>query len=241
MMDRSIPKPGFPPYYSPDFFTTIRNAKDDTSLNITMMTTSEWSTFLVEENVTMTTLPDLTREFTPCKAELAQPSNDWQQSWSLARMKGLGPEHTSFLWKLVHLLLPIKERLHRLSPGTSPTCSLCNQNLNEDMVHAFLSCDYNQGAGDALAQVLSQHLPSISMVKILRLELGELSEELEFPLVWFTAPFLLAMWERRSGNKRIRCYEIRAEMEGKIYLQRETSFREHVPNVKLLCDRLATI
>ena len=54
------------------------------------------------------------------------------------------------------------------------------------------------------------------MVKILRLELGELSEELEFALVWFTAAFLLAMRERRSGNKRIRFYEIRAEIEGKI-------------------------
>ena len=109
------------------------------------------------------------------------------------------------------------------------------------MVHNFLSCDYNQGAGDALVQVLSQHLPSISMVKILRLELGELSEELEFPLVWFTAAFLLAMWERRSGNTRIRYYETRAEIESKISLLIETSFREHVPNVKLLCDRLATI
>ena len=52
MLDRSIPNPGFPPYYPPDFFRTIRNAKDDTSINITSMTTSQWSTFLVEENVT---------------------------------------------------------------------------------------------------------------------------------------------------------------------------------------------
>ena len=50
--DRSIPNPGFPPYYPPDFFRTIRNAKDDTSINITSMTTSQRSTFLVEENVT---------------------------------------------------------------------------------------------------------------------------------------------------------------------------------------------
>jgi hypothetical protein len=45
MLDRSIPNSGFPPYYSPDFFNTIKNAKDDTSLNITMMKTSEWKPF----------------------------------------------------------------------------------------------------------------------------------------------------------------------------------------------------
>ena len=241
MLDRSIPNPGFPPYYSPDFFNTIKNAKDDTSLNITMMTTSEWTTFLVEENVTMATLPDQTRDFLPCKAELAQPSNDWQKTWYLATMRGLGPEHTSFLWKLLHLLLPIKERLHRLSPATSPTCSLCSNSSYEDMDHAFLTCDHNQGAGDALVQVLSHHLPSISMEKILILEFEELSEDDEFPVVWFTAAFLLAIWERRTANQRIRCYEIRAEIEGKIALLRETSFKEHVPNLKLLCDRLATI
>ena len=102
-------------------------------------------------------------------------------------------------------------------------------------------CDHNQGAGDALVQVLSQHLPNISMEKIMRLEFGELPEDDEFPAVWFTAAFLLAMWERRSANQRIQCYEIRAEIEGKIALLRETSFKEHVPNLKLLCDRLATI
>ena len=90
MLERSIPNPGFPPYYSFDFFNTIKNAKDDTSLNITMMTTSEWTTFLVEENVTMTTLPDQTRDFLPCKAELTQPINDWQKTWYLARMNCYG-------------------------------------------------------------------------------------------------------------------------------------------------------
>ena len=109
------------------------------------------------------------------------------------------------------------------------------------MDHAFITCDHNQGAGDALAQVLSHHLPNISMENILILEFEELSEDDEFPVVWFTAAFLLAMWERRSANQRIRCYEIRAEIEGKIALLRETSFKEHVPNLKLLCDRLATI
>ena len=102
-------------------------------------------------------------------------------------------------------------------------------------------CDHNQGAGDALIQVLSQHLPNISMEKVMRMELGELPVEDEFPVVWLTAAFLLAMWERRSANQRVRCCEIKAEIEGKIALLRETSFKKYVQNVKLFCERLATI
>ena len=95
--------------------------------------------------------------------------------------------------------------------------------MEEDLDHAFLMCDFNHGAGEQLTQDLSQHLPQMSMEKILRLEFGELSEEMELPFVWFTAAFLLAIWERRFGQRRICCYETRAEIEGKIVLLRETA------------------
>ena len=115
------------------------------------MTTSQWSRLLIEDNLTMTTLADSSRMFTPCKAEILNPSSDWELSWHLVRLKGLGPDHSSFLWKLVHQLLPVKARLHRLSPSTSPLCTLCKNNLNEDMIHSFFSCTFNQAAGQALA------------------------------------------------------------------------------------------
>ena len=210
-------------------------------MDITTMTTSQWTKILVEDNVTMMTLEDASRMFAPCKAELAQPSNNWELTWYFARLKGLGPDHTSFLWKLIHLLLPIKERLHRLSPTTSPLCNLCSNNTNEDIEHAFVTCTFNQGAGQVLTEVLRQHLPNINMDKIMRLEFEELSEDMELPVVWFSAAFLLAIWERRSGNTRIRSYEIRAEIEGKISLLRETSYNHHVENLRFLCERIACV
>ena len=48
-----------------------------------------------------------------CKAELRSPGTDWELSWSLSRLKGLGSEATSFLWKLLHCILPAEERLSR--------------------------------------------------------------------------------------------------------------------------------
>ena len=177
------------------------------------MTISLWTRLLVEDNLTMYTLADHTMEYIPCKAELASPTTDWDLTWQLVRLKGLGPDHSSFLWKLVHLLLPIKERIHRLSPTTSPLCTL--------------------------VAVLRDHMPTINMEKIMRLEFTDLEEDMEYPAVWFTAAFLLAIWERRQSGTRIRCYEIRAEIEGKISLLRETRFSEQVEKLKMLCRNIA--
>ena len=157
------------------------------------MSIKQWCQLLVEDNLTMVTLPDNTMEYLPCKAELANPTTDWKQSWRLARLKGLGPDHTAFLWKLLHLLLPVKERVHRISPNTLPSCQLCNQNQNENMSHAFLTCTFNMGAGQALVEILKDPMPNITMDKILRLEFQDIEEEMEFTLVWFTAAFLFAI------------------------------------------------
>ena len=177
-------------------------------------------------------------EYIPCKAELASPTTDWDLTWQLVRLKGLGPDHSSFLWKLVHLLLPIKERIHRLSPTTSPLCTQCNDNMIENLLHTFDTCSNNNGAGPTLVAVLRDHMPTINMEKILRLEFTDLEEDMEYPAVWFTAAFLLAIWERRQAGTRIRCYEIRAELEAKISLLRETRFSEQIYKLKLLCRNI---
>ena len=81
-------------------------------------------------------------------------------------------------------------------------------------------------------------MPNINMEKILHLEFYEVDEDMEFPVVWFTAAFLFAIWERRSNATRIQKYEIRAEIEGKVSLLRETRFHEHVENLELLCQEI---
>ena len=109
----------------------------------------------------------------------------------------------------------------------------------ESLHHTFNSCSHNNGAGPALVAVLRNYMPTINMEKIMRLEFNDLEEDMEFPTVWFTAAFLLAIWEHRQSGTRIRCYEIRAEIEGKISLLRETRFSSQVEKLKLLCRNIA--
>ena len=238
VLDESyLPNPSYPPYYPPQFFETILQVRESSTLDITTMTTSQWTKELVEVHVTMTTQPDNTRSFTPCRAELAQPGNNWELTWHYARLKGLGPDHTSFLWKLVHMLLPVKDRLHRLSPATSPICNLCPDNINENLDHAFNSCSFNQGAGTLLTSVIRESFPDVSLEQILRLGFDEMPEDLELPVIWFSAAFLLALWNRRCSSTRVRTYDIGAETESKVSLLRETRFSQHVEKLNLFCLR----
>ena len=79
------------------------------------------------------------------------------------------------------------------------------------------------------------YMPTINMEKILLLDFYEIADDMEYSAVWFTAAFLLAIWERRTSGTRIRSYEIRAEIKGKISFLRETRFSEHVEKLKLMC------
>ena len=71
-------------------------------------------------------------------------------------------------------------------------------------------------AGDTRVAVLRDIMPDITMEKILRLE----------------------FWEKRTKGLRIRTYEIRAEIESKVSLLRETRFNDYAADLKILCEKL---
>ena len=51
--ETSLPNPGFPPFYSQNFFDTIRQVHHESPLNISQMTEKQWYTLLLEDNCTM--------------------------------------------------------------------------------------------------------------------------------------------------------------------------------------------
>ena len=72
---------------------------------------------------------------------------NWGRSYSLARLKGLSPDHKSVLFKLLHQLLPTGERVHRLQPNKSPACTLCRTGPVDTLLHACTECEANNAAG----------------------------------------------------------------------------------------------
>ena len=67
----------------------------------------------MEQDITMIEQVDSPMQYIKTRSELASPNTDWENTWRRARLKGLGSEATSFLFKLLHLLLPTEQRLAR--------------------------------------------------------------------------------------------------------------------------------
>ena len=145
--DNTVPNPGCPPYYPESFFDTIRRVHLETPLDVATMSIKEWTQVLTEENLTMDITTTNTRQYKPCRAEIASPSTDWALSWKFCHLQGLGSDLASFNFKLLHKLLVTKEWIHHLAPAASPLCSH-SSNANEDLLHALINCDYNQDAGN---------------------------------------------------------------------------------------------
>jgi hypothetical protein len=216
-----------PPYYSASFFSAIKWVKENTPLNVTTMTTAQWYRVLVEKEVTMVEGNDSNMEYIRCRAELASPVTDWEASWRRARIKGLGSEATSFLWKLMHRLLPTEQRIARILPNSSENCKYCPMQTPADLVHSFFNCVKTRVVGRSLLTALRQHDPSVTPSGLLRLEFQE-EGDMERPLVWMTAHILNYMWITRTNGRVVDLVLTRAMLESKINLLRETRYSNEV-------------
>ena len=216
--DRTLSNPGFPPFYSEAFFSTIQHVHQDSPLNIATMSESQWYMLLLEDKVTMEVREEQSRQFILCKAEIVNPSTNWEVIWRRARLRGLGPELTSFLFKILHKLLTTQERVARTNPTVSPLCKApgCSGEESEDLVHALVTCAGNMGVGRSVLDSVSRFVDKLTDVQF------ETEESLELPVVWFLAVSWSTIWEARLLGRRPELYRVRADLEAKVSLLRET-------------------
>ena len=175
-------------------------------------------------------------QYKPCRAELNSPNTDWALTWKLCRLQGFGSEQTSFNFKLLHGLCVTKVRLHEITPTTSLMFTV--HSGKKDLQHAFFNCEFNGGVGQRLLLTARRILPSVSGPALLRLELQDLSESCEYANTFLITSILRLIWDKRMTQSRITLYEIRATLEAKCLLLRETRFALHAP---LLEDMLKNL
>ena len=238
--DTSVPNPGLPPFYTLDFFRKIREVHIQTPLNITTMTEKQWYRIYLEDS----TMQELTAgevSYIPTRLELASPETDWENSWRLARLKGLGPEHGSFLFKLLHKLLVTKERLNRTNQLASSICQArgCSEDSVETLEHALVSCRANNNMGMALMHTLRLNQYHLTVDAALRLELTA-EEDDELPLTWLLAATFQAIWEQRQSSMKVEPYLVRAQLEAKVNLLRTTRYTDCATKldemIQVMCD-----
>ena len=91
----------------------------------------------------------------------------------------------------------------------------------ENLAHALLFCQTNDGVGKNLLELLKGLIPGIEAEAALRLEL-HVDQDLELPLVWYIATVLHSVWNLRQSGTKVQQYLVRAQLEAKINLLRET-------------------
>ena len=102
-------------------------------------------------------------------------------------------------------------------------CKLCPDQIQEDLVHSLISCPANQGVGEAVLLCLPNHVQEgVHHLGVLQLHL-HLDDVHELPVVWFLAVAWNSIWEGRKVGRRPELYRVRADLEAKVSLLRETS------------------
>ena len=73
-----------------------------------------------------------------------------------------------------------------------------------------------------LVNCVKTYLPGISNSEILCLELANLEEEKQFPVILLLATTLNFIWTQRMSGSKFRTYQVRSEIEQTINLLRTT-------------------
>ena len=160
------------------------------------------------------------RELIPCRIEELSPTLQWGESYRLSRLHGLSPTSKSFLFKLLHQLLPSRERLHRILPTNSPLC-WCDSGEIESYQHCFYSCTKNKEAAESLLRCAMVYDAGLTAEKSLTLQVTA-DEVFMLATITILTTGLETIWANRQLKKVTTPFMIRAELECAVSIRRRS-------------------
>ena len=139
-------------------------------------------------------------------------------------------------------ILPTKARLNRIIPTkhASPSCLHCGvagHRLEEDLEHALITSEGNQGLPALLLQLLRTHSPGISHEQLLSLDLN-VDKSMELPLTWIISNMFSLIWQQRREGI-VRRAKTRAKLEARCSLLQEGKVRALANAFPLTEEKLA--
>ena len=144
-------------------------------------------------------------------------------TWTLTETKGLNSDQSSFLFKLLHQLLPTQDRINRITnePGL---CKVC-QASPEDLSHAPFSCPSSKPVADLLLSFVHIVVPGISSQRLLRLDFGTPLEGTDqLAILGLVSTGLTYIWQARAEKKVVAQYKMRAELDAMISTLRRSRY-----------------
>ena len=188
--------PPLPPYYTETFFVTIRKAKQS-GYNVVTMTTRQWYRYLLNEDILKTIQEDGSITNRLCRSERLYSEVEWDTTWVRSRLSLFSSTTTSFLFKLLHDILPTEERLNQTIRNNEAICRFnCPSNSISNSEHCFFFCSKSRVVGSWLLQLCQTFGPATESC-ILKLNVAD-----NIPLIWITGNTLQFIWSKRSAGKK---------------------------------------
>ena len=107
-------------------------------MNIVRMSTRQWYLYLMDREIFKKTMSDGSQENNLCRIERNSPDFDWTLTWEKIRLPLLPSDAVSFLWKLIHEILPTEERINSTVGNIPATCRHCCEDQHvADQIHCF--------------------------------------------------------------------------------------------------------
>ena len=122
---RNITAPPKSPNYDENFFSSIKEVRNEGLLNILTMTSGMWYRVLVENMVTHQAHGN-SIDYIPCRAERNHPTVDWERTWSLAVAPGLSSLTSLSSGECSTICIPARTGSSGCDYPTSPLTFLLN-------------------------------------------------------------------------------------------------------------------
>ena len=143
---------------------------------------------------------------------------DLEQTWTPAVTPGLPSDQTTFLWQMLHDILPTRERLS-MPDISSPTCDLCTMEAEDNIQHALLQCSFNS-ANSLILRTIQTILPNAQPSQVVLLQLP-VEEDLRLPITFLISSCLSQVWQSRKLKKPGPLTSIRANSEAGVQILRK--------------------
>lgn len=139
------------PYFNVHFFNNIKRAITDGHDPITM-TTKDWYIYFLSKDQT----ENNTGNKVMCKIEEKYPLWNWGMIWKRVIIKGITNDKKSFIWRLIHDLIPTHDRCAKVNQHLSPNCTNCDtEKVDSILLHTFTDCSYTVEVITWMMKILS--------------------------------------------------------------------------------------
>ena len=222
-----------PPYYDKDFFETIRkfehNDKDPSILSI-----KEWSCLLTKDDLTLTpTDVNSIPQLIPIRPEVKHPEINWKSTWQRSRAPGIPSDLSSFLFKILHNLLPTQERQAKLGEAKDDKCNLCLDMARDDLFHSLVECGLIRNNSEYLIGLTGRLIPGIDSKEALYLNFQPMSPQIELAASLCLATGFLSIWNSRQKFRFHSNHYIEADITARAHILQLTCKYKNVAELML--------